>query len=173
MKKNIIFPALLIFSLASFAQNSNSIFVRHDTTLLKAEECEWIIKSLAKNNPALTSEIGKPVPLILLQAITKGKLIAIDKLSNKPIPGKQIRTWGMAVDSMMVYDEQGNAKVKAIQSERNSDDIRLIRIYQDWYFDVATAKFNAVIKWIELMEEVHSPSSGLYLGNTVLCRIFY
>ena len=80
MKKHIPTIALIICAFSSFAQtnNSNSILIRHDTTLLKAEECEWIIKSLAKNNPALTSEIGKPVTLIILEAIEKGKLKAID-----------------------------------------------------------------------------------------------
>lgn len=175
MKKNIVFLGLLILHFYSFAQNNtlNNSLVRHDTSLLKAAECEWIIKSLAKNNSTLTSEIGKPISLILFQAIEKGKLIAIDKLTNKPIPGKKIRTWDMGVDSMMVYDEQGNGKIKAIQRERSSDDISSIRIYQDWYFNVSTGKFNGIIKWIELMEEVHSPGSGLYLGNKVLCRIFY
>ncbi len=175
MKKYIAIIALVICTFSSFSQkaNSNIILVRHDTTLLKASECEWIIKSLTKNNPALTSEIGKSVPLIILQAIAKGKLIAIDKLTNKPIPGKQIYTWGMAVDSMLVYDDAGNSKYKAVQRQRSSDDIPLIRIYQDWYFDVSTGKFQSVIKWIELMEEVHTNSTGIFIGYIPLCRIYY
>ena len=175
MKKLIACIAFSILVCCAFAQNNNSssILVRHDTTLLKASECEWIIKSLAKNNPEITSEIGKPIPLILLQSIEKGKLIAIDKLTNKPIPGKQIRTWGIGVDSMMVYDEQGNEKIKAIQRERSSDNISSIRIYQDWYFNVSTGKFNGIIKWIELMEDVHSQATGIFLGHVAICRIYY
>ncbi len=175
MKKYIITLALIIYTFSGFTQynNATSILVRHDTTLLKTSECEWIIKSLTKNNPALTSEIGKSVPLIILQAIAKGKLIAIDKLTNKPIPGKQIYTWGMAVDSMLVYDDAGNSKYKAVQRQRSSDDIPLIRIYQDWYFDVSTGKFQSVIKWIELMEEIHTAATGMFLGYIVLCRIYY
>ena len=88
-----------------------------------------------------------------MQAIAKGKLKAIDVISNKQIPGKQIYTWGMAVDTMQVYDDAGNAKYKAVQRLRNSDNITQIRTYQDWYFDVSTGKFQSVIKRIELMEE--------------------
>ena len=79
MKKYIITFAMLIAAFSSFAQaNTNSILVRHDTVLLKAGECEWIIKSLVRNDPSLTSEIAKPVTQVILEAIEKGKLKAID-----------------------------------------------------------------------------------------------
>lgn len=175
MKRYITIIALIICTFSSFSQNSNSniILVRHDTTLLKATECEWIVKSLTKNNPELTSEIGKSVPLIILQAIAKGKLKAIDRETNKQIPGKQIYTWHLAADTMVVYDDAGNATYKAIQRQRNSDDIAMVRVYQDWYFDVSTGKLQSVIKWIELMEEVHSNSTGIFIGYIPLCRIYY
>jgi len=41
------------------------------------------------------------------------------------------------------------------------------------YFNVYTGKLTSEIKWIELMEEVRSASTGIILGNTVLCRIYY
>ena len=175
MKKYITFIALVICTFSSFSQNgnSNTILVRHDTTLLKASECEWIIKSLTKNNPELTSEIGKPVPLIILHAIAKGKLKAIDLETNKQIPGKQIYTWHLAADTIPVYNDAGNATYKVIQRQHSSDNIPIIRIYQDWYFDVSTGKFQSVIKWIELMEEVHTNSSGIFIGYISLCRIYY
>ena len=174
MKKHIAILVLVICTFSSFSQNSNSnsILVRHDTTLLKASECEWIIKSLTKNNPELTSEIGKSVPLIILQTIAKGKLKAIDRETNKPIPGKQIYTWHLAADTMLVYNDAGNATYKVIQRQRSSDNIPMVRIYQDWYFDVSTGKFYSVIKWIELMEEIYS-NSGTYIGSTPFCRIYY
>ena len=71
-----------------YAQNSNGLFIRHDTTLLKVAECEWLIKSLPKNNPSLTSELGKSIPQIILEHIAKGKLKAIDIVSKSPIPAK-------------------------------------------------------------------------------------
>ena len=175
MKKYIAILALVSCTFSSFPQNGNSngILVRHDTTLLKASECEWIIKSLTKNNPALTSEIGKSVPLIILQAIAKGRLKAIDRETNKQIPGKQIYTWRLATDTMLVYDDAGNATYKTVQRQRSSDNIPMIRIYQDWYFDVSTGKFQSVIKWIELMEEVHTNSTGIFIGYIPLCRVYY
>lgn len=175
MKKYISTIALVICTFCAFAQNNNanSILVRHDTTLLKASECEWIIKSLSKNNPVLTLEIGKSVPLVILQAIEKGKLKAIDLVTNKQIQGKQIYTWGIGIDTMRMYDAAGNTTYKTIQRLRSADNITQIRIYQDWFFDVVSGKFNSVIKEIELMEEVHTPATGMFLGYVALCRIYY
>lgn len=108
-----------------------------------------------------------------MQAIAKGKLKAIDAETNKQIPGKQIYTWRLATDTMLVYDEAGKETYKVIQRLRNPDDIPMIRIFQDWYFDVSTGKLQSAIKWIELMEEVHTNSTGIFIGYTPLCRIYY
>ena len=175
MKKYIPAFALIICALSTVAQNNNtnSILVRHDTTLLKADECAWIVKSLIKNDPALTSEIGKEVSLIIMQAIEKGKLKAIDPETNKPIPAKEIFTWKMTCDTVPEYDTEGNIKrYLIVRRIHSSDNLNQIRIYQDWYFDVSSGKFNAVIKWIELMEDI-STSQGIYLGKAALCRIYY
>src|SRR5689334_15280713 len=111
MKKYTITILLLIVVFNSFAQtNANSILVRHDTAVLKADECEWLIKSLARNDPALTSAIGKPITLILLEAIEKGRLKAIDPQTNKPIPAKEIFTWKLETDTVIMYDTEGNGK---------------------------------------------------------------
>jgi len=175
MKKYTSIFALIICTFGAFAQNNqlNSILVRHDTTLLNAEECEWIIKSLIKNDPALTSQIGKPVPLIMLEGIEKGKLKAIDPETNKPIPAKEIFTWKMGTDTIPIYDNEGNiTKYQAVKRLHSSDHLKQLRIYQDWYFDVSTGKFHSQIKWIELMADV-STSNGVYLGKVALCRIYY
>ena len=175
MKKYIPTIALIICALSTVAQNNNtnSILVRHDTTLLKADECAWIIKSLIKNDPALTSAIGKEVPLIIMQAIEKGKLKAIDPETNKPIPAKEIFTWKMTGDTVPEYDAEGNIKrYLVVKRMHTSEYLNQVRIYQDWYFDVSTGKFNAVIKWIELRENIFT-SQGIMLGTTALCRIYY
>ena len=167
---------LLIWAYSTFSQNKNehSILVRHDTTLLKANECEWLIKSLIKNDPALTSEIGKPVSLIIMQAIEKGKLKAIDPETNKLIPAKEIFTWKIAADTMPVYNNDGNlTSYQLVKRLHSTDDFNQVRIYQDWYFDVSTGKFLSVIKWIELMEEIHSASTGTFIGYAVFCRVYY
>ena len=147
--------------------------MRRDTTLLKAEECEWIIKSLIKNDPALTSEIGNPVTLIILEAIEKGKLKAIDPKTNKPIPSKEIFTWQMSSDTVPEFDNEGNMKgYRAIKHMHSVNNISELMIFQDWYFDVANSKFHTVIKWIELRENIFT-SQGIMLGTAAFCRIYY
>jgi len=176
MKKYIVAIAL-ICNFSSFAQNNtNSILIRHDTTLLKADECEWIIKSLVKNDPSLTSEIGKPVTQIILEAIEKGKIKAIDPETNKPIPAKEIFSWKLGVDSIPIYDTEGEGsggvKYKAIKRLHTANSFNGIEIYQDWYFNISTGKFYAVIKWIELREDILT-SQGIFIGTAALCRIYY
>lgn len=174
MRKITIILAFIISAFSSFAQTtpSNKLLVRHDTTILQADECEWIIKSLLTNTSSLTSEIGKSVPQIILEAIAKGKIKAIDVESNQPIPAKGIFTWRIGTDTVLTFDEAGNEKYSVVQPLRSADKITRIKIYQDWYVDLLTKKFQSVIKWIELMEEVHT-HSGNFIGYTPLCRIYY
>jgi len=174
MKKIILLLAFSTIVLNLCAQNnsSNSILVRHDTTTLKAGDCEWIIKSLAKNDPALNKEIGKSLSLFLLGAIEKGKIKAFDVISNKPIPANKILTWNLMADSLMTSDEAGNTKIIAVQRQHSSDRIDEVRLFHDWYLDVATGKLQSVIKWIELREQI-STSTGLFIGYGALCRVYY
>jgi Gliding motility associated protein GldN len=169
MKKITTTLALVLFVLSSFAQKNhlNEILVRHDTTILKAEECEWVIKPLSK-----TGETVKSVPLVILQAIQKGKLQAVDPLTGILIPAKEIFTWGRAADTMATIDGSGNMKYHVVQSEHNPENIPLIRIYHDWYFDVSSGNLIAGIKCIELIEEVKT-SSGYNIGYRPFCRIYY
>jgi hypothetical protein len=171
MRTNLI-ALLLLFSISSFSQNSSLVFVRHDTTILKAAECEWIIKSLAKNDPELINQIGKPVPLIILQSMEKGKLIATDRVTGKQIPAKETYTWQMAADTMSLYDDAGRARDTIMQRRVSSTDFSQIRSFQDWYFDVSTGKFQSEIKWIELLQEVRT-SASTFIGNRAYCRIYY
>lgn len=172
------YPTLLLLLMCTFgavAQNNseNIILVRHDTTLLKAEDCEWIVKSLIKNDPTLTSTIGKPVPLIILEAIEKSKLKAIDPETNEQIPAEDIFTWKVAADTIVVYDTTGEVnRYEVVKRSHADEDLKELRVFQDWYFDIATGKFRSEIKWIELMEDV-STNSGVYLGKIALCRIYY
>ncbi len=170
MKK--YFCLLLLSTAFSAIHAQNNLLIRHDTTTLKAGDCEWIIKSLVKNDPSLTHELGKPLSLFLLGAIEKGKIKAFDAISNKPIPAKKILTWNLPADSLMTMDEAGNEKLIAIQREHSSDKIDEVRLFHDWYLDVATGKLQSVIKWIELREQIYT-STGLFLGYAALCRIYY
>ena len=175
MKKNIIIAGLLFSACSIFAQpNTNSILVRHDTTILNATECEWLIRSLVKNDPGSTAQIGKSVPLIILEAIEKGNLQAFDYATNKPIPGKEIFTWQMESDTIPVYDSMGNLiKYTAVQHRYSGDNFTRIKIFQDWYFDVLTGKFHSDIKWIEMLSPIYTASSGIFIGYAALFRIYY
>ncbi len=174
MRKITIIIAFIITAFSSFAQTSqsNTLLVRHDTTVLQTDECEWIIKSLITNTSTHTSEIGKSVPQIILEAIAKGKIKAIDVETNQPIAAKEIFTWRIGTDTVLTFDEAGNEKYSVVQHLRNADKISRIKVYQDWYFDLSTKKFLSTIKWIELMEEVHT-HTGNFIGYMPLCRIYY
>lgn len=172
MKKLTIFFLLIILNSYLFSQ-SNNILLHQDTVLLKATECNWIVSSLSKNDPVLKSETSKSVPLIILQAIEKGKLKAIDPFTNKIIPAKEIFTWQMPRDTMMAADADGNfTKLKVIQQRVNIDNITQLRVLQNWYLDVVTGKIQSEIKWIELILEVHN-SMGIFIGLRPFCRVYY
>src|ERR1017187_4783921 len=154
MNKYFITLLSSIFGYHSFAQ-TNLIFVRHDTTLLKATECNWIIKSLDKNDHLNKSQNEKSIPLIILEEIEKGNIKAFDFESNKTIPPKEIFTWKMGKDSMLVNDSTGESnKLVVIQNKLNPDKISSIRIFHDWYFNPSSGKIHSAIKWIELIEDV-------------------
>ncbi len=175
MKKIIVISVLVFRAFGTNAQNSssNNVFIRHDTTTLKAANCEWIIKSLTRNDPRLNQELGKSLPQFFFGAIEKGKLKAFDAVTNEPIPDKKIFTWKMPSDSMMTYDDKGDdPKIVVRQRTHPTDKIDEVRIYHDWYLDVATGKIQSVIKWIELREQVYT-ATGLFLGYAALCRVFY
>ena len=173
MKKYITTLLLAAIGYCCFAQN-NSVLIRHDTTLLRADECEWIIKPmLTKNDTVLVSTTGESVPQIIMRLIEKGKLAAMDPVMNKPIPANAIFTWQAAVDSTLTYDDNGNAKVTTTLRPINTGNITQIRILQDWYFDLDTGKFQVQIKWIELLLEIYTQSTGLFIGYSPYCRIYY
>ena len=172
MNKYFIILLLSIFGYHSFAQ-TNLLLIRHDTTLLKATECKWIIKSLDKDDHLIKSQIGKSIPLIILQEIEKGNVKAFDVETNKPIPSKEIFTWKMGKDSMLVNDSTGdNNKLVVIQNKLNTDNISGVRIFHDWYFNPLTGNIQSTIKWIELIEDL-TTSSGIFIGYKPFCKIYY
>ncbi len=169
MKKITTTLAFLLTVFNIFAQNSssNKILIRHDTTVLKAEECEWLIKLDTKPD-----ETSRSVPLIILETIKKGHLQALDPQTDFPIPSNEIFTWNMPVDTVAKLDDSGHQRFVVIKSELNPDNIPFIKIYSDWYLDVANGNFYSVIKWIELMREVRS-HNGYFRGYIPFCRVYY
>ena len=79
----------------------------------------------------------------------------------------------MPKDTMMVGDTNGDfTKADIIQRKLNSDDITQLRIFQDWYFNIATRKIQSQIESIELLIRVYTPA-GHFIGNKAFCRIHY
>lgn len=168
MKKYTTTLAFVFTVFSSFAQNnlSKQILLRHDTTTLKAEECEWIFK--------LQARTAKSVPQVILESVQSGKLKAYDPQTNEFIPGNKIYTWRQATDTMMVWDARKEENViKVIQHKINPEHLTRIRIYQDGYLNMATGKIESQVKMFELMGEVRTPSSGDIMGYQVLFRVQY
>jgi hypothetical protein len=168
MKKiaTTIVAALAAFSSFGQQNSSNEKFVRHDTTTLKAEECEWMFR--------LQSKTVKPVPQAILETVQSGKLKVHDPQTNELIPGNKIFTWHQAADTMMVWDAGKKENViKVIQHKINPEYLTHIRVYHDWYLNTSTGKIESRVKMIELMGEVRTPSSGDFTGYQILYRIQY
>jgi hypothetical protein len=176
MKKHTTILILIITTFFSFAQknDSNIILVREDRTTLKAEECEWVFNSLIKNSSEEASEKVKSIPEVFLQAIESGKLKAFDSWTNEPIPAKEIYIWQMTIDTVaMPVSYDGVQTYKVVQNRRSGNDIRQIRIYQNWYFDIKKQKLFSIIKSIEFLEP--NPMSSYKEEEDVIpfCRIYY
>lgn len=172
MKQSLLIVVLQFCGTLMFAQNTDML-IRHDTTMLKSGECEWIVKSLVKNDPGLTPQLGKSVPLIILQAIEKGKIKAYDKETNNMIPPKEIRSWHMPADTVARMDNEGNiAGYVVVKQEVDANSFPQIRVFHDWYVDITTGKISSQVKWIELMQEIKAPD-GTPRGSKPYCRIYY
>lgn len=168
MKRITTTLAFVFTVFSSFAQNnlSKEILLRHDTTTLKTEECEWIFKPQART--------VKSVPQVILESVQSGKLKAYDPQTNELIPGNKIYTWRQAADTMMVWDARKEENViKVSQHKINQEHLTRIRVYQDWYLNMATGKIESQIKKFEIMGEVLTPSSGDIIGYQILYRIQY
>src|SRR5947207_15630406 len=103
MKKIITTITLAIIIFAASAQ-TNSSFLRHDTTLLSSPECNWLIPPQLKTSTITKEEFGNTVTGYFVQSIKKGKLKAVDPISEKPIPANKILNWNMPADTVAVYD---------------------------------------------------------------------
>ena len=81
MKKQLFFFLITIQAVFISAQGNNML-IRHDTTLLKADDCQWLVKTPGLKN--------KTVSQAILEAIQSGQLKAFDAQTNEPIPGNKI-----------------------------------------------------------------------------------
>mgnify|MGYP001627588603 CR=1 FL=1 len=169
MRIFILLFAILCFMGSSSAQTKKSTaqFVKQDTLLLRADECKWIIKPLG------TTATGESVPQLLLTAIEKGTIKAVDVETNQPIPAKEIFTWRIERVTEQLVDSAGNVvQTNILQPLRTADHVTGIKVCQGWYFDHTTKKFHSVVQWIELVEEARTVAGDL-IGDKSFCRIYY
>ncbi len=159
--------ATAFFSASAQDISSDNLLIRHDTMVLKASECNWVIRSVQTNG-----QESRSVPILILQAVGQHKLRAVDPFTGDPIAADKILTWRMPADTMAILDDAGNRKYKVVQAEQNPDHFTEIRVYQDWYFDGKNGKIRGEIPFFELLRDVYSPS-GSFIGQTIFCRIYY
>lgn len=166
MKKLTITIASLFMMLISFSQ---TVFLRHDTAVLNASECNWLVPSVKQSSVSKANEIT--VAQWLLSAIKKGKLKAVDALTGKTIAADKITAWKMPADTVAVYDSSRNVQgYKLVQTEVNPERISRLRILQDWYMNYNTSMIVTKLLAVELLIEVYS-ESGLYIGYKPFCTI--
>ena len=165
MRKQFFF-FLFTIQAVFISSQGNNMLIRHDTTVLKADECQWLVKAPGMKNRSVSQAI--------LEAIQSGKLKAFDPQTNEPIPGNKIFTWHQAADSTMVWDAKKEKNVmKVIQHKIDPEQLTSIRVYQDWYLNTATGKLECRLKMFELIGEVRTPSTGYFIGYQPLFRIQY
>lgn len=153
MKKSILFLCMLLGGLFVSGQPDASpgIPVRQDTII-------W--------------EVADSLPVLLLQAIEKGKVKAMDHFSGEQIPAAEIYTWRMVKDTVARYDSDSNIKYEVVQSFRKPEAITRLRIMQSWYWDTEKSRLYSRVSWMELLEEVYD-ASGSFRAYRPLCRIYY
>ena len=144
----LLLPASTIFAQSS---NTDAVLIRQDTALLKP---------------------GKTIVDSIFRAVVQGKLRAVDYVTNQSIPPGQIYTWKMGTDTIVRADTSGNyAIVEVVQQYRKTERITQIRVLHDWYFSVTTGQFISRTRWIELLEEIYSPS-GFFIGIKPFCKVY-
>jgi len=161
MKRTLLFFVSTCMFLFSEGQNTSHL-IRHDTTILRADECQWLLsKDMA----------GRSVPAALLDAIASGQLKAFDPQTNQQIPSSKIFTWRQSSDTMIERDvKTDKEKLKVIQHQIQPENINRIRIYYDWLMDPITNKIQPTVRSVELLADIYSYDGNLR-GYTPLCRI--
>ena len=170
MKK--IKAALISVFMISVAMAQSSVFVRHDTTLLKAEECKWIVKTVVNKDQDTGPPKEGSIPGIILDAIEKGILKAMDPQTEQMIPPDKIRTWNMPADTVLTIDSNDIQKINIVRRSVAAEWFSGIRVCSDWYFDIQSGRFTPVIKWADMMINLYS-SSGMFIGRRPYLRIYY
>jgi hypothetical protein len=166
MKKAILFALIIVIASAGIAQQT---FIRHDTIVLKPINSKWELPQPVQLS-STKKVTSKSLPAAILDAINKGSIKAFDPYTNKRIPATAIYSWHLNNDTLQSMDANGTISLIVAINTHQPDHIKEIRIYQDWFFNAASGKLQAITKQLELMEEIYA-STGDLMGQQVFCRI--
>lgn len=160
--KAIFSICLLLISTTGFSQDGK-VIIRQDTTLLKAEDCNWLTKTKAPTTGT--------VSMLILQRIRSGHVLAKDPQTLEVIPANKILTWQQASDTIMVWDEKKQDNTfKVVINEIKPDAISRVRIFHDWYIDTFTGKIGSTVRFVELLLDIYGPT-GEIRGYRPFCRL--
>ncbi len=145
-----------------------------DVVLLNTHEADY---DFNPEHPSLFDSVltvyRTDIGSLVYQDMLKGRIKPLAVETGKPIPVKKVLTWGMAADTMAVYDDNDPDKItgyKVLQSERSPREFNRIRIRQDLYFDFKNERLYSVIRSVTLMLPVRF-YDGTIRGYIAFCRL--
>ncbi len=113
------------------------------------------------------SDIGS----LIYADILKGNLRPVNIETGKPLDIKKLLTLGMAVDTVMEMDENGNvSRYLAVQSERSPSEFSRLRITQDFYFDFTNERLYSVVRSVVIVSTILG-YDGSVRGYSPFCRL--
>ena len=129
-----------------------------DVVLLNTDEVDY---DFSRENPSPFDSVlivyRTDIGSLIYQDVLKGNIKPIDIESGKPMPVKKFLTWKMPVDTMAVYNDNGEvSSYKVVQQERSSSDFSRLRIKQDLYFDFKNERLYSVVRSVVIMVAVRS-----------------
>jgi hypothetical protein len=171
MRGSCIVCLIVLMSFKCFSQSDRQ-FVYTDTLILSADNCDWVLRSFAQNDSLLLLRKGKSLPAIILDEAIAGRIKLHDPLTNGTIAPDKIMTWNMSSDTVMVEDAKGKPSYKIIQQQLNPASFSRMRIFSDWFFDATKGSFMNIVKRLDLLAEVKTPSGDLR-GYKVFFQLYY
>ena len=146
-----------------------------DIVLLNTDEIDYDfgMEQQSDYDTVLTGS-GTDIGSLIYQDMLKGNIRPVEVETGEPIPVKDLLTWGMPADTMVVYDPDDPSRVtayKVLQQERSSRNFNRLRIKQDLYFDFKNERLYSVIRSVKLMQVARLPN-GMIRGQYAFSRLY-
>jgi hypothetical protein len=107
---------------------------------------------------------------LLMNELLKGDLSAFDPQTKKAIPKDSVTIWRMPVDTIAVYDTSGMITYRISVQSIIPEDITVMRILQDWFFDPETGNLYSEARSVTVLKKLFS-HPGMYRGMIPLYTI--